>query len=83
MISETNGQDKATSDLIVIAPARKRGRKSKPILEFPEVLVTDWMDVPTFYEALSLHMARHGDSTCHLYKALISQGARLERSTPL
>ena len=61
----------------------RRGRKAKPIIEFPETLVADWIDVPAFHEALSLHAARHGDSICHLHRALTQQGDRIERSTLL
>lgn len=62
---------------------RKRGPKPKPVVEFPEAIIADWIDVPAFHEALSLHAARHGDSICHLHKALTHQGDRIERSTLL
>ena len=64
-------------------PKSKRGRKPKPIVQFPEPLTADWIDVPAFHGALSLHAARHGDSICHLHKALESQGEAVERSTLL
>lgn len=64
-------------------PEGKRGRKAKPLVEFPEALVTDWIDVPTLHEALTLHAARHGDSICHLHKALVHHGNRAERTTLL
>lgn len=63
-------------------PAR-RGRKPKPVVEFPEALVADWIDVPEFHEALNLHLARYGDTICHLHKALICHGDKVERSTLL
>jgi hypothetical protein len=62
---------------------KTRGRKAKPIVEFPEAIVADWIDVPAFHDALSLHAARHGDSICHLHKALTHQGMKVERSTLL
>lgn len=64
-------------------PARKRGRKARPVTEFPDPLTSDWIDPGSFHEALSLHVDRHGDSICHLHKALSCQGVRVERSTLL
>ncbi|MBC2664251.1 hypothetical protein H7F51_01825 [Novosphingobium flavum] len=65
------------------APGRRRGRKPKAVTEFPEALTTDWLEPDSFHEALALHVSRHGDSICHLYKALTHQGIRVERSTLL
>lgn len=64
-------------------PAPKRGRKVRPVAEFPDPLTSDWIDPDSFHEALSLHVNRHGDSICHLHKALSCQGVRVERSTLL
>lgn len=65
------------------ASSRKRGPKPKPVVEFPEPIVADWIDVPTFHEALSLHASRHGDTMCHLHRSLAYQGEKVERSTLL
>jgi hypothetical protein len=78
----------ATSESSTTQPEKlpqvpRRGRRPKPIVEFPEPLVADWIDVAAFHEALCLHLSRHGDSICHLHKALTSQGERVERSTLL
>lgn len=60
---------------------RKRGRKPKPVVEFPEAIIPEWSDVPCFHEAFALHLERHGDSIGHLHKALTHSGAKIERST--
>lgn len=60
---------------------RKRGPKPRPIVEFPEPLTADWSDPPTFPEALSLHMSRHGDSCFHLHRSIRRRGDRFDRKT--
>lgn len=62
---------------------RKPGRKPKPIVEFPDAITPDWLDPPSLGEALSLHVWRHGESICHLHRALSHQGDHIERSTLL
>lgn len=62
---------------------RKRGRKLKPIVAFPEAITKDWLDPPTFQEALALHVRRHGETICGLHSALRHQGHTIERSTLL
>lgn len=47
----------------------KRGAKPRKVDEFPQPKNRDWHDPPTFQEALSLHMERHGDSYWHLYRS--------------
>lgn len=42
----------------VIRPKKKRGPKPKPVVEFPEALAGEWVDPPSFPEALVLHMKR-------------------------
>lgn len=59
----------------------KRGRKPKPLFEFPEAITPDWTDVGTFHDAFALHLTRHGDSIGHLHKALARVGAKIDRST--
>lgn len=66
-----------------LLPKSNRGRKAKTVVELPDAVTADWIDVATFHEALTLHAARHADSICHLHKALIHQGGRIERSTLL
>lgn len=51
-------------------PAKKRGRKPRPIVEFPEPISTIWVDPVDFSDALTLHMKRHGDSANHLHRAI-------------
>lgn len=64
-----------------IAREKKRGRKPRPIVEFPEPLTTDWIDPPSFAEAFALHLHRHGDNCAHLKRALLRPGETFERST--
>jgi hypothetical protein len=59
----------------------KRGRRPKPVVEFPTAITSDWIDVLSFHEALVLHTSRHGDSIGHLHKALVERGCEIERST--
>lgn len=60
---------------------RRRGRKPKPVVEFPEAIICEWTDVACFHEAFVLHLERHADSIGHLHKALSHFGAKIERST--
>lgn len=60
---------------------RRRGRKPKPVVEFPEAIICEWTDVACFHEAFALHLERHADSIGHLHKALSHFGAKIERST--
>lgn len=60
---------------------RKRGRKPKPVVEFPQAVISEWTDVPCFHEAFALQLERHADSIGHLHKALSHFGAKIERST--
>jgi hypothetical protein len=52
-------------------PAKRRGAKPRPIVEFPEASSADWIDPPSFPEAFSLQLKRHGDSCWHLHKAIV------------
>jgi len=62
-------------------PARKRGPKPRPIVEFPEPVTRDWQDPASFPHALLLQMSRHGDSCFHLHKCIIRPGDRFDRKT--
>lgn len=59
----------------------KRARTSRPIVEYPEPLTTDWIDPPSFAEAFALQLRRHGDNYAHLQRALLQPGETFERST--
>src|SRR3546814_1461071 len=60
---------------------RRRGRKPKPVVEFPEAVICEWTDVACFHEAFALHLERHADYIGHLHKAHSHSGAKIERST--
>lgn len=77
-----SGSDQSANRSLSTVPA-KRGRKPRPIVEFPEALSADWIDPPAFVDALALHLARHGDTITHLHKAITHQGLKVERSTLL
>ncbi len=62
-------------------PKKKRGPKPKLIVEFPEASGEEWVDPPSFPEALALHMRRHGDSCNHLHRAIIGPGDKTDRKT--
>lgn len=62
-------------------PKKKRGPKTRVIVEFPEASGEDWVDPPSFPEALALHMRRHGDSCNHLHRAIIGPGDKTDRKT--
>jgi len=50
----------------------RRGYPPKPVVEFPEPISAEWEDVEGFDAALRLHMARHSDSSWHLYRAVVT-----------
>jgi hypothetical protein len=60
---------------------KKRGPKAKLVVEFPAPLWTDWIDPEAFHAALTLHMARHGDTAGHLHKAVVQAADRTDRKT--
>lgn len=62
-------------------PKKKRGPKPKVIVEFPEASGEEWVDPPSFPEALALHMRRHGDSCNHLHRAIIGPDDKTDRKT--
>ena len=59
----------------------RRGPRPKTIVEFPEPITNDWVDVDDFGTALVMHMRRHGDSVRHLYLALASRGEAQDQRT--
>ena len=62
-------------------PLKKRGRKPRPVVEFPKPLTADWIDPPSFPEAFALQLRRHGDSYQHLQRALLRPGETFDQST--
>ncbi|MBZ9763381.1 hypothetical protein LB553_21205 [Mesorhizobium sp. CA8] len=60
---------------------QKPGTKPRVIEEFPTPLFDQWIDPPTFQEALKLHMRRHGDSYWHLHRAVVRDGETFDHST--
>lgn len=63
--------------------AKRRGRQPKAIVEFPEALETTWDEPESFGAALRLHAARHGETICHLYNAVVRPEDGMSRSTLL
>lgn len=62
-------------------PHPNAGRKPRPIEEFPEPLNETWDEPGSFGEALRLHAARHGETTYHLYNAVVRPEDGVHRST--
>lgn len=60
------------------AAKKKRCYPKKPIVELPVALWEEWVDPPTFSEALLLHIQRHGDSLRHLSIAVSNEDAVLD-----
>jgi len=73
------GNGRSTPD--TITKSDRRGRKPRPIEEFPEARTPDWIDPTHFRDALALHMERHGDSTHHLCRAIANSGQRVDYAT--
>jgi hypothetical protein len=63
------------------ASRQKPGVKSRAVKEFPASLFDEWVDPPTFQEALSLHMRRHGESFRDLHRAVVHDDENLDHST--
>lgn len=59
----------------------KRGPKPKEIEPFPTPLFDDWIDPPSFKEALELHMRRFGESYWHLFRAVTEHGETFDHKT--
>ena len=64
---------------------KKKRRKSGPaprgVIEYPIPKFTEWDEPASFAAALTLHMARHGDTCWTLRKALSKKHARLDMAT--
>ena len=59
----------------------KRGRKPLPIVDRPVPSFTDWVDPPTFREALILHLGRFSESYYQLHRSIIRPGEKFDRAT--
>lgn len=53
---------------------RRRARRRPEIVEFPEPTSTQWQDLPTFHEALDMHMRRHREGARGLRNAVAASG---------
>lgn len=60
---------------------RQPGIRPRAIEEFPKPLFDEFLDPPTFQEALEFQMRRHGDSYWHLHRAVVRDDENLDRST--
>lgn len=60
---------------------KQRGKRSRPVVEFPEPLESIWSEPASFGAALRLHAKRHGESIYHLYDAVVRTDDGLKRST--
>ena len=60
---------------------QKPGSKPRAVEEFPTPRFNEWIDPPTFQEALKLHMRRHGDSYWHLHRAVVRDDETFDHST--
>lgn len=56
----------------------RRAHSRPDIIEFPEPNSSDWEDVPSFCEALDLHMRRFGDGPRQLRNAIVAAGDSLD-----
>jgi hypothetical protein len=70
----------ATLEPAVSAGAR-RGPKPRPVEAQPKPLFLTWEEPATLAEALTLHMARHGESAWHLHQAVVREGEAFDRKT--
>lgn len=57
------------------------GRQRRPVIEFPEPLFTEWDEPDSFGAALRLHASRHGETTYHLFDAVVRPEDGVNRST--
>lgn len=60
---------------------RKPGPLARPIVEFPDPLFSHYDDPSEFQAALSLQMARHGDTCWSLFRAVVSADETLDVKT--
>ena len=57
------------------------GLQRWPVIEFPEPLFTEWDEPDSFGAALRLHASRHGETTYHLFEAVVRPEDGVNRST--
>jgi hypothetical protein len=57
------------------------GRQRRPVIEFPDPLFTEWDEPDSFGAALRLHASRHGETTYHLFDAVVRPKDGVNRST--
>lgn len=60
---------------------KRRGRRPKETIEFPEPTTTVWDDPEDLSSALQLHTRRHGESIYHLYKAVVRPDDGFDQTT--
>ena len=60
---------------------KRPGRQPRPVVEFPEPLSSTWDEPDSFGAALKLHASRHGETTYHLYDAVVRPEDGVNRST--
>lgn len=63
------------------SPGLRRARKRAEIGELPEAPTDEWTDVPTFHEALDLHMRRHREGARRLRNAIVADGDTFDYTT--
>ena len=76
-----NRNARGSSNIGALSAPTKRGRRPKPVLEFPEPLTADWVEPSSFAAALALHAKRHDDSYQHLHRAIVRDGETFNRKT--
>ncbi|KQN05046.1 hypothetical protein ASE85_07735 [Sphingobium sp. Leaf26] len=63
------------------AVSLKRGPKALPTVDRPTPRLNEWIDPPTFREALVLHLSRFSESYYQLHRAIIQPGEKFDRTT--
>jgi hypothetical protein len=59
----------------------RRDPKPRPVEAYPKPLFLNWEEPSSLAEALTLHMARHGESPWHLHQAVVRAGEAFDRKT--
>jgi hypothetical protein len=59
----------------------RRGPKPRPVEAQPKPLFLTWEEPATLAKALTLHMARHGETPWHLHQAVVRPGEAFDRKT--
>jgi hypothetical protein len=65
-----------------LQPQKPRA-KTEQVKQIPQPVGEDWSDPPTFREALTLHIQRHGESYWSLHRAVIRAGEGFDVKTIL